>query len=114
MTNTSATGGFLSPLSTPAPLEDQALADFFQQYVAGITGIAGNLVRPRWQAEPPNIPQVASDAFKEQVSREPNTDALRRQAVRDGMRPLRLAGALRIAQGLTVLEEVLSATPPLS
>ena len=58
MTNTSATGGFLSPLSTPAPLEDQALADFFQQYVAGITGIAGNLVRPRWQAEPPNIPQV--------------------------------------------------------
>ncbi len=57
---------------------------------------------------------VASDAFKEQVSREPNTDALRRQAVRDGMRPLRLAGALRIAQGLTVLEEVLSATPPLS
>jgi len=57
---------------------------------------------------------VASDAFKEQVNREPNIDALRRQAVRDGMRPLRLAGALRIAQGLTVLEEVLLATPPLS
>jgi general secretion pathway protein E len=29
------------------------------------------------------------------------------------MRPLRLAGALRVAEGLTVLDEVLSATPPL-
>ena len=57
---------------------------------------------------------VASDAFKEQVSREPNTDMLRRQAVSDGMRPLRLAGALRVAQGLTVLEEVLAATPPMA
>jgi len=30
------------------------------------------------------------------------------------MRPLRLAGSLRVAEGLTVLEEVLSSTPPLS
>jgi general secretion pathway protein E len=30
------------------------------------------------------------------------------------MRPLRLAGALRVAEGVTVLEEVLAATPPLS
>jgi general secretion pathway protein E len=57
---------------------------------------------------------VASDAFREKVSREPNTDALKRQAVSDGMRPLRLAGAMRVAQGLTVLEEVLSATPPMT
>jgi general secretion pathway protein E len=39
--------------------------------------------------------------------------ALRKQAVADGMRPLRLAGALRVAEGLTTLEEVLTATPPL-
>jgi len=38
---------------------------------------------------------------------------LRRQAVTDGMRPLRLAGALRVAEGLTTMEEVLGATPPL-
>ncbi len=38
-------------------------------------------------------------------------DALRAQAVRDGMRPLRLAGALKVAEGLTTLEEVLRATP---
>ena len=57
---------------------------------------------------------VVSEAFKDKINREPNTDALKRQAVSDGMRPLRLAGALRIAEGLTVLEEVLSSTPPLS
>jgi general secretion pathway protein E len=56
---------------------------------------------------------VVSEAFKEKVSHEPNIDALRRQAISDGMRPLRLAGALRVAEGLTVLDEVLSATPPL-
>ena len=57
---------------------------------------------------------VVSEAFKDKVTREPNSDALKRQAVMDGMRPLRLAGALRVAEGLTVLEEVLSSTPPLS
>jgi len=56
---------------------------------------------------------VVSEAFKDKVSREPQIDALRRQAIADGMRPLRLAGALRVAEGMTVLDEVLSATPPL-
>jgi general secretion pathway protein E len=54
-----------------------------------------------------------SQPFKEIVSHAPAIDALRRQAVADGMRPLRLAGALRVAEGLTTLEEVLTATPPL-
>ena len=57
---------------------------------------------------------VVTEAFKDKINREPNTDALRRQAVSDGMRPLRLAGALRVAEGLTVVEEVLSSTPPLT
>ena len=57
---------------------------------------------------------VVSEAFKEKINREPNADALKRQAISDGMRPLRLAGALRVAEGLTVLQEVLSATPPLT
>ncbi|MES2185446.1 MAG: ATPase, T2SS/T4P/T4SS family [Pseudomonadota bacterium] len=57
---------------------------------------------------------TASDGFKERVNHEPSIDALRRQAVSDGMRPLRLAGVLRAAEGLTTLDEVLSATPPLS
>ena len=56
---------------------------------------------------------VVSEAFKEKLTREPGIDPLRRQAVADGMRPLRLAGALRVAEGLTTMEEVLTATPPL-
>jgi len=54
-----------------------------------------------------------TDAFKSQVTREVHMGALRRLAVADGMRPLRLAGALRVAEGVTTIEEVLSATPPL-
>ncbi|MDB5882590.1 MAG: type pilus assembly protein tapB-like protein [Ramlibacter sp.] len=56
---------------------------------------------------------TVSDACKQQVNQAPSLDALRKQAVADGMRPLRLAGALRVAEGLTTLEEVLTATPPL-
>ena len=56
---------------------------------------------------------TVSEEFKVQVGKEPNITALRRQGIADGMRPLRLAGALRVAEGLTTIEEVLSATPPL-
>ncbi|WP_326533272.1 GspE/PulE family protein [Pseudorhodoferax sp.] len=55
-----------------------------------------------------------SEAFKEKLAQgggQPS--ALRRQALVDGMRPLRLAGALRVAEGLTTMAEVLSATPQL-
>ncbi|MDB5872805.1 MAG: type pilus assembly protein tapB-like protein [Ramlibacter sp.] len=56
---------------------------------------------------------TVSEGFKARLSQAPSIDALRKQAVADGMRPLRLAGALRVAEGLTTLEEVLTATPPL-
>jgi general secretion pathway protein E len=55
---------------------------------------------------------VVTEGFKDKVSREPVLDALRRQAVQDGMRPLRLAGAARVAEGLTTMDEVLACTPP--
>ena len=57
---------------------------------------------------------TVTEGFKERVSKEPNIDALRRQAISDGMRPLRLGGALKVAEGLTTVEEILAATPPLS
>lgn len=57
---------------------------------------------------------VVSEGFKEKINKEPSMDALRRQAVTDGMRPLRLAGALRVAEGLTVVDQVLASTPGLS
>ncbi|GAB3469050.1 GspE/PulE family protein [Polaromonas eurypsychrophila] len=57
---------------------------------------------------------TVTEAFKDKVTKEPNIDALRRQAVTDGMRPLRLAGALKVAGGVTTIEEILSTTPPMS
>ncbi len=57
---------------------------------------------------------TVTEAFKEKVSKEPNIDALRRQSVVEGMRPLRLAGALKVAEGLTTIEEILAATPSMS
>jgi len=56
---------------------------------------------------------TVTDGLKGRLAEAPSIDALRKQAVADGMRPLRLAGALRVAEGLTTLEEVLTATPPL-
>jgi general secretion pathway protein E len=56
---------------------------------------------------------TVSEALKEKINQAPSIDMLRRQAVQDGMRPLRLAGALRVAEGLTTLDEVIAATPPL-
>ena len=55
---------------------------------------------------------TVTEAFKEKVSREPQPQALRQQAMADGMRPLRAAGAVRVAEGLTTLDEVLACTPP--
>ena len=54
---------------------------------------------------------TVSEALKQQIHTSPSMDALRRQAVQDGMRPLRLAGALRVAEGVTTLQEVMASTP---
>lgn len=62
MPNDSSTGGPLSPAVAPAPLEGQGLNRFIQQWIVGITGLAGNMVRPRWQPEPPDVPD-AGDAW---------------------------------------------------
>jgi len=37
---------------------------------------------------------------------------LREQAMRDGMKPLRVSGALKIAAGLTTVEEVMKVAAP--
>jgi general secretion pathway protein E len=56
---------------------------------------------------------VMTDALREAVHPVLDLAALRRQAVKDGMRPLRLAGAMKVAEGVTTLEEVLRSTPSL-
>lgn len=42
-------------------LEDDQLDDFFQALVSGVTGIPGNLVFPRFQQTPPNLPPYGTD-----------------------------------------------------
>jgi len=52
-----------------------------------------------------------TDPARNSISPVPDVATLRRQAVKDGMRPLRLAGAMKIAEGVTTIEEVLRSTP---
>lgn len=57
MPNTSATGGWLQPTGKiAAQASDSDLDDLLQQAVVGITGLAGELVRPRFQRTPPQQP----------------------------------------------------------
>jgi hypothetical protein len=61
MPNDSSTGGFLAATSINGDLNDDALIDFLQTVVVGIVGLPGAMVRPRWQAEPPNIPDPGTN-----------------------------------------------------
>ena len=61
MGNTSATGGYLSPVSGTAPAEDAALDAILQAAVVAITGLPGDMVRPRWQAIVPQQPEPTAD-----------------------------------------------------
>jgi general secretion pathway protein E len=57
---------------------------------------------------------TVSEALRDVLHANPSLSVLRQQARADGLRPLRLAGAMKVAEGLTTLDEVLGNTPPLS
>ena len=61
MPNNSATGGYISPVAPSSALFDDALDALLQGAVVGITGLAGSLVRPRWQAVVPKQPEPSVD-----------------------------------------------------
>ncbi len=54
---------------------------------------------------------TVSEAVKASLHPVTDISAMRRQAIQEGMRPLRLAGAMKVAEGATTLEEVLRSTP---
>jgi general secretion pathway protein E len=54
---------------------------------------------------------TVSDAARASIQPVCDEAKLRAQALQDGLRPLRLAGAMKVAEGLTTLDEVLRATP---
>ncbi|MDB5729324.1 MAG: type secretion system protein [Noviherbaspirillum sp.] len=52
--------------------------------------------------------------FSQLIRPETDIHALRRQSISDGMRPLRIAGAMKIAEGVTTADEVLKVTSALT
>jgi len=51
-----------------------------------------------------------TEPFAKLIQEVTDLAALRRQSVADGMKPLRIAGAFKVVEGLTTVEEVLKAT----
>jgi len=54
---------------------------------------------------------TVGDAARQCITPVPDAGKLRQQALKDGLRPLRLAGAMKVAEGVTTMDEVLSSTP---
>ncbi|MDD5057240.1 MAG: GspE/PulE family protein [Sideroxydans sp.] len=55
---------------------------------------------------------LMSPELRKLITTETNIAALRDQASREGMKPLRISGAQKIAAGLTTLEEIFKTAPP--
>jgi general secretion pathway protein E len=55
---------------------------------------------------------LLSETVKDKIGAGGSLQELRRQAMREGMRTLRLSGAQKVAAGLTTLEEVMRVAPP--
>jgi general secretion pathway protein E len=96
---------------------------------AGIGG-AWNLPKPQQVYRPIGCPDcrqtgyrgrtgiyellTVTEAFNDLIQEETEIGVLRRQAIADGMKPLRIAGAYKIFEGVTTVEEVLKASAALS
>ena len=52
-----------------------------------------------------------STELRRLIALQTHPGAIREQAIKDGLKPLKLAGAQKIAAGLTTLEEVLKVVP---
>lgn len=62
--------GYLTPTSTDPLPDGLGLEDFIQTVIAGISGYTGDLVRPKWQQNPPKQPGIDVNwiAFAIQIS----------------------------------------------
>jgi general secretion pathway protein E len=49
---------------------------------------------------------------KKLVNEKADLAAIRDQALKEGMKPLRISGAMKVGAGLTTIEEVLKVAPP--
>ena len=55
---------------------------------------------------------VMTPDLRKAVSEETDLDQLRDRAYREGMKPLRISGAMKIAAGVTTIDEVMTVAPP--
>jgi general secretion pathway protein E len=55
---------------------------------------------------------LMSPELKKTTSGQIDLARIREQAIREGMKPLRLSGALKVAAGITTLAEVVKVAPP--
>jgi general secretion pathway protein E len=55
---------------------------------------------------------VMSPDLRKAIAAETDLDQLRERAYREGMKPLRISGAMKIAAGLTTIDEVMTVAPP--
>ncbi len=55
---------------------------------------------------------VHTPAIKQMIGAGADLAAVREQAMKEGMKPLRVSGAMKVAAGLTTIDEVLKAAPP--
>ena len=55
---------------------------------------------------------LMSPAVKQLVNGASDVARVREQAYKEGMKPLRISGAMKVAQGITTFEEVLKVAPP--
>ena len=103
----------------PAPIDELMWQDFVKPWRANLpttaqapagciecrmTGYKGRTAIYEMLTISPTMRQV--------ISSHTEANAIRRQALRDGMRPLRISGAIKVGQGQTTMEEVAKVTPP--
>ncbi|HWV62265.1 MAG TPA: type II/IV secretion system protein, partial [Oxalicibacterium sp.] len=53
---------------------------------------------------------TVTQPFSKLIKAETDIHALKKQSIADDMKPLRLAGALKVVEGVTTVEEVLKVT----
>jgi general secretion pathway protein E len=92
--------GLIAPFKTDPPLEICRPVGCIECRMTGYRGRTGIY----------EILEITPEV-KKLLSGAPDIDALRQRGMRDGMRPLRVSGALKVVAGATTIEEVLKATP---
>jgi general secretion pathway protein E len=90
----------IAPYKTERPVELQKPVGCIECRMTGYRGRTGIY----------EILDITTDV-KALVSGAPSIDAIRQRGMREGMRPLRVSGAMKVVAGMTTIEEVLKATP---